>query len=238
MTLEELLELIKSGKESVVVAKFNELKGKVETLSAEISKIEDDKNKLSKAFEDEVKNKKTLIEGLGIKDEEFGLEAIKSKIGGSDEYKKHLSDLEALMAETKIKNELALAEKDKELFDKVLDLELLKIGTQINPTSKVALDVILKELKNGLTKDAKDGTLIYKDESGKIVRKDGTPLTVGERLAQIKENSEYSCFFKSEAQGGSGLSGNKSEGNGTKDEGLSEVAKQIKEKALKLGIKI
>ena len=235
MTLEELLKLIKDGKENEIVSKFKEISDKNVALANEVSKLEDENIKTSgvkSTFESKLNEIST---SLGVKADELTAELLKSKINGNDDYKKDLSELETTLANIKKENDNLIALKDKEIFDKTLDLELLKTGSKIKTVSNVALDVVLRELKKGLTKDDK-GSLIYKDENGKTIRKDGVMLTISDKLKQLKENDEYKCFFVSEQQSGSGY--NSSSASGDDDSGLSEIAKQMKAKAASLGINL
>lgn len=236
MNLEQLLKLIEDGKTEELKSGLAGILAKIEALSGDISKIEDENLKLKKENEQLVVLTAGISSSLGIKDGELTVDAIKAKITGKDDYKKDLEELEKTIASIKAENEAKLVQKDAELFERKLDLELLKQGTSIKAVSNVALDVILKELKSGLTVDEK-GVFVYKDSTGKTLRKDGVTLTINDKLEDLKANKDYGCFFVSEAQSGSGFAGT-STGYTEETTSLTPSAKALAEALKKSGVNI
>ena len=91
-----------------------------------------------------------------------------------------------------------------------------------------------------LKKDAviEDNKIIYK-KNNEIIRKDGLPITLVDKIAELKNDNNYKGFFIADIQSGSGLKSKTTQGNiPNQFNQKTVVADRIRERAEKLNIKL
>lgn len=160
---------------------------------------------------DKAKTKyKSLTDALGLSDEDATPEAVKDLInkGKTDEtLKAEVDDLKRLLKENEDNHGQALAEKDKAFTDKLLEMDISKVGLTANVVNDKALEMVVGSLKSGATLE--NGEIVYKDQNGVIVKDaTGQPITVGQKLEQFKADESNAFLFKATTNGGGGSHNN------------------------------
>lgn len=238
--LEKIKKMIESGKlDESILNEIKTLEDNNNVLKKEISKLEA-MNLDIKESRDKVKSVNKIFKTkLGISDDEEITEEVintKFKTNSTDNTSKNeITNLENILKEMKQKYEQELNNTKNEIFGRDIQLELLKNGTKIKAASKVAMDLIMENLKKDAT--IEDGKIIYKNKDGEVLRKDGIPVSIDDRISELKQNEDYSCFFISEAQSGSGMQ-TKTSGADANNRNLTPAAQMMAKKALELGIPI
>ena len=120
----------------------------------------------------------------------------------------------------------ALANKYNETVNKYkVEKSLMSLGAVEDTENQRAYDILLNEVTSGATFD-ENGNLIFTAKDGTTVRNtDGTPMSLTDRYAQVKDSDEFQFLFKQKrTKSGSGSGGNR--GGGAKItslEGLNDV---------------
>lgn len=241
-----IIEIIKKELENGGVLSENtlntikKLETDLETTKLELSKLEVI-NKDVIESRDKIKQLNNLFKKELSFDEnqEITENVIKEKIDKKTTTDKlEIRAVENQIIKLKTEYEQELKNKEETLFKKDIDLEILKNGQKINCISPIALNVIMNELK----KDAiiEDNKIIYKS-NGEIIRKDGLPITLVDKIEELKKDENYKGFFIAETQSGSGFKSKTSQGNipsVTTGKPTDAVVQRMKERAEKLNIQI
>jgi len=148
----------------------------------------------------------SLVDALGLTVEDATPEAVEALIkkGKTDEtLKAEIDDLKKLLKANEDNHKLALADKDKAFTEKLLEVDISKVGLTANVVNEKALSMVVEALKSGATLE--DGAIVYKDQNGVIVKDaTGQPITVGQRLEQFKADESNAFLFKATTNGGGG----------------------------------
>jgi chromosome segregation ATPase len=236
-----LKTLVGDNKEAL--AEIGKIETNYNTLSQEVSTFEAKLNDI-KQSRDKYKAKLAAFKkNLGFEEgEEISEEKISEKLGKvkgevkqeASEVEKQLraeiAQLEKTIEELKGTYETKIQEKDKTVLEKQIDLELYKTSSDLNTINKKAHEIVLKELKKGLSFE--EGKLVYKNEDGTTLRKNGVAMSLKEKLEEIKSSEDYSFLFKSEAQSGSGLK----TGNAATYRKTGSAGERLRQIAAKKGI--
>jgi len=239
MPFKKLLEIV--GDNAEAKAEISKLQANYTQLTNEVQGFESKINDL-KQSRDKYKEKLALFKkSLKIEEgEELNEDTISKKLGNvKGEVKQEASEIEkALKAEIaelektieNLKNEYEekIGETKKTLLDKEIDIQLFKNTAGINAVNAKAQNIIISELKKGLEFD-ENGNLVYKTKEGTTLRKDGVPMTLVQKLEEIKNSEDFSFLFKSEAQSGSGLKTGRNTGTG-------KTTSRLRQRALERGI--
>lgn len=235
--LDKLLESAKKlGNDEFVkdfetaVSEINSTIGKtterVKVLETELEGSISKKNKLR----DLIKNHTGIEE---ISEENFTgyLEALKGKPADESIIEDNRKLSEAVNG-YKSKLETVESEYKSKLNQVIVDKEILSSGKLPNIESNVAKSIILDEIRKNAA--ISESGLIYKDDSGSTVLKDdGTPLTLDDKINSMMDNPDYSMFFpdKRKKGGGKGVGSSDFSSHGVKD--LSKLSRTEKAQLMK-----
>ena len=238
MIIEKIKKELESGNLN------EETLNEIQALESSLTKLKEEKTLLeSKNLEiienrDKVKQINSVFkEALGLEDlTNITVEKVKEKITTKNQNEKsELKNIEAQIVSLKEQYENELKNRDNQLFQKNIDLEILKNGQKINCISPVAMEVVMNELKKNAF--IEDNKIVFKNEAGEIVRKDGLAITLSDRIESLKQDENYKGFFIADVQSGSGFKSKPAQGtsnNGSK----SPIANRMRERAEKLNKKI
>ena len=220
-----------------VVKKFAEESGSEELLSA-VKGIEtsqkanlDRISYLEKEFQgaiDKRNNQASLVKSkLGL--EEISDEALSSFVEnagkqGSSEFEAEKRKLEDMVAMLQTEKE-GLGERLTNTINMhKIERGLNDLGASKEINGARAYDILLSEATQGASFE--DGELIFKANDGTTLRNaDGTPMSLADRYAQIKDSEELGfLFIEKKPKSGSGATGSTAGGQKiTSLEGLSEA---------------
>lgn len=208
-----LKSLLSDNKEAL--AEIAKIENSVGSVAEEITILE---GKLSEAiskrdkyknFVKQVKDKFKIEEGKELNEDT--LNSVLSNIDKSKNQK--LSEVEEILKLDISKLEKEVEKKELEIeslknqtqqtvLETKLDLELYKTTSGIEAVNKKANDIIIGELKNGAT--IEDGKIVFKESDGTTLRKNGIPMSLSDKLEEIRSSEDYSFLFKSSVNSGSG----------------------------------
>lgn len=105
-----------------------------------------------------------------------------------------------------------------------LEKELTKIGAVNDTETAKAYDILLGEIKQGAEFDD-NGNIMFKSNDGTTIRNaDGSPTTLADRYAQLKDSEELSFLFKkTRSKAGSGSNAGSPAGGVTSLKDLNEA---------------
>lgn len=221
---------------------YTNLSGEVGTLEAKLNDSISKRDKF-KGFSQIVKSKLGFEEG-----EELSEDTITAKINSllegtkkegdnkSNIYKAEIAKLEEELGRQKGSFEQEINVYKNDMLNTQIDLQLFKNSAQINAVNAKAHEMIMSELKKGVSFE--DGKLIFKNEDGTTARKNGVPLTLKDRIEDLRSNEDLAFLFKSDAKSGSGTQTVSTSGatNGGKE--LSAATKEYLARAAQLGINV
>jgi len=206
MDFKALITSLKAGDTDKALEIAESLQPKFEQTIAELSTFE---GKLSDAVNtrDKAKGKiKTLADVFGITEDDLTPEKAKELLKvnkNGDEYKADIENLTKLLAEKDVAYNSSLAEKDNLFKDKLIEIDIAKIGINSDVVNDKALSLVVSALKTGAT--IEDGAIVYKDANGAIIRNGaGRPKDVSEMMADFKSDASNSFLFKATNNGGGG----------------------------------
>ena len=200
---------------------------------------------------DRVKVLETELEGSISKKNKLR-DLIKTHTGieeiSEDNFKGYLSSIKGKPADESIiednrklseavneyKNKLGNMENEysSKLNQVIVDKEILSSGKLPNIESNVAKSIILDEIRKNAT--ISESGIIYKDNNGSTVLKnDGTPLTLDDKINSMMDSPDYSMFFpdKRKKGGGKGVGSSEFSSHGVKD--LSKLSRTEKAQLMK-----
>ncbi len=213
MNFEELLKLLENGNIDEAKKAVSSLKLKFDTNIAELKAMESRFNE-AKEGRDKAKARLNELKGtLGL--EELTSDNVKELIkkGKNDEsLKQEIENLTKMISAKDEELKSKLAEADKRYTDKIVEVEIAKLGTNANVVNDKALSILIEAIKEGATLD--NGIIIYKDADGSTIRNStGQPLSISEKINQFKADDTYSFLFKPTTNGGSGMQNSSGAGN-------------------------
>ena len=194
---------------------------------------------LETTLEGEVTKKKKLRElikantGLEeISEDTFKgyIESLKGK-GLDEAIKADNEKLTNMIGEYKSKLEETTTQYERSLNNVKLDNLILGEGALSGIESSVAKGLLLEKIREGAVPS--DNGLVYKDENGSTVLKDdGTPLTLSDKVAELMDNPDYSMFFPDRRKkgGGKSVGDSSASSHGVKD--LSKLTRTEKAKLM------
>ena len=236
MSFEKLLESAKTfanedfvkDLEAAVTATTTQLKTTSERVGILEKELEGSIGKKNK-LRDIIKSNTGLDE---ISEENFSkfINELKTK-GGDETLKADNQKLQTMVSEYKTKLEETATTYESKINNIKLENAILGTGELSGIESGVARTLVLEKAKEGAVMS--ENGLVYLDKNGSTVLKsDGTPLTLSDRMAQLREDADYSMFFPDKRKKGGGKSVNSSAGDyGVKD--LSKLTKSEKAQLMK-----
>ena len=235
MSFEKLLESAKLlGNDEFVKDFESAVVNSTEQITATSNRVK----VLETTLESEVTKKKKLREliksNTGL--EEISEETFKSYIdtmkgqGADEALKADNNKLSNMIGEYKTKLEETTSRYENSLNDVKLNNLILTEGVVSEIESSVAKDLVLQKIKEGSV--VTEAGLVYKDANGSTVLKDdGTPLTMSDKVQELIDNPDYSMFFKDKRKKGGGKGvGNPNVNHGVKD--LSKLTRAEKAKLM------
>ena len=172
-----------------------------------INYLEKDLNK-SIEKRDSFKNELSLVKTKFGFDEitEDAIEGFLSSKGNGDEaLKKEISSLTSMVDALKSEKEGLQGKYSDTLNNIKIEKELLALGAVEETEGQKAYDILLGEIKNGMS-IVEDGSIVFKAEDGTTIRNsDGSPMTLSNRYEQLKSNEALNFLFKTKrSKAGSG----------------------------------
>lgn len=169
--------------------------------------IGEGENKLNEAIGSRDKVRQTIKQELGI--EEFTPEAVRAKLAtyAADDVlaarDKQFNDLRATTAQKIEGLEGKLQEKDREMQNLMLKLAISKTDIMGQTKGEHATDMLLQWIAEDAVFD-ENGDIMYKGKAGEtLYNTNGNPLTLEDRIAEIKADESRDFIFQSRfLQGG------------------------------------
>lgn len=156
------------------------------------------------------------------------LDGIKGE-GASDALKADNEKLQAMISEYKTKLDGVDSQYQSELGNMKLNLSIMESGAMDGIESSVAKGLLLDKLKEGAT--VEDGATVFKDANGATVLKDdGSPLTVSDKMEMLRNDAEYAPFFPDRRKrgGGKGVDDTNPSKHGVRDLSKMSLAEKAK----------
>ncbi|MCF6207686.1 MAG: hypothetical protein L3J47_12495 [Sulfurovum sp.] len=197
MTIEEIKELLKDNQDAVsaledVVKTRDDLTDRVQFLEKEAKT----------AFEkrDQTRQELSRIkETLGLDEiNEENLKKLKSK-----DQNPELDNLKKQLEEAAKMKDQVLSEFEQYKQNVALERVVTEAGVEANVANPKMFEIVKNLLLEG-AKVMPDGTVAYVNPDGTTVYRDGKPLSVSDRLNEMKESDDYAGLFKPIVAGGSG----------------------------------
>ena len=236
--LKELLEKLKAAN-----IDSTELQGFITKYQAMEQEVSQSDSKLS-ALTNELKSTKGKINSIykrvGVdKDEDLDIKLKNlNNNNNNNNNSKEIKNLENLIREKEKELQTQKASYESALFDKDLNLELYKRSAALNTINKEAHSIVIQKIKEGAVLE--NGQIVYKNEDGTFIRKNGLPLSIDDKITELK-TGDMSFLFKNDSKNGSGVvSGDLSQQNShtTNTEGMSDFSKTFLDRAKKANINI
>jgi len=188
------------------------------TTSSNVQTINDHERTISEVKEtrDRYKQSSTDIKsllGLEVVNEEAIKEAIKAlKSGkGDDKSLAEIENLKGLLEKATHDNKSLTSGYEGKLQSMALDNALANAGLGANVANKAMYGIVSDLVREGATFE--DDKIVYKKPDGTtIYGKDNTPLTMPNKIDQLKADPNYAGLFKVDVKSGSG--GNPNPGQG------------------------
>jgi hypothetical protein len=235
--LKELLEKLKAAN-----IDSTELQGFISKYQAMEQEVSQSDSKLS-ALTNELKNTKgkinSIYKRIGVdKDEDLDNKLKSLNNNNNNNNSKEIKNLENLIREKEKELQTQKASYESALFDKDLNLELYKRSAALNTINKEAHSIVIQKIKEGAVLE--NGQIVYKNEDGTFIRKNGLPLSIDDKITELK-TGDMSFLFKNDSKNGSGVtSGDLSQKTtaSTNTEGMSDFSKTFLDRAKKANINI
>lgn len=234
MDFDKVTALLDEGKIDDVKTALNEFRPQFEKTVGDLKAYE---GKFNEAVQtrDKAKGKLKDISGLfGIDSEELTTDKLKELLKtakGDDASKAEIENLTKLIAQKENEYNSNLNDYKAKFTDKLIEVEIAKLGAGNDVVNDKALKLIIESLKDGATID--NGNIVYRDANGATLRNgSGQPLSIAEKMAQFKADQSNSFLFKATSNGGGGTPTGGNGGNGSKkrsEMSHAEKGKYIKE---------
>jgi hypothetical protein len=235
--LKELLEKLKAAN-----IDSTELQGFITKYQAMEQEVSQSDSKLS-ALTNELKSTKgkinSIYKRIGVdKDEDLDIKLKNLNNNNNNNNSKEIKNLENLIREKEKELQTQKASYESALFDKDLNLELYKRSAALDTINKEAHSIVIQKIKEGAVLE--NGQIVYKNEDGTFIRKNGLPLSIDDKITELK-TGDMSFLFKNDSKNGSGVtSGDLSQKTtaSTNTEGISDFSKTFLDRAKKANINI
>lgn len=209
------------------IEKYQKMEKEIQDVEKKLTITENEKKQITS----QIDNVKKLF---NVDDLEKLPEAIKTQ--NTDTQSKELKSLEKLLQVKESELVKQKQEYESKIFDKDMDLELFKRSATLNTINDEANLIAISHLKKGASFE--NGVVVYKNDDGTLVRKNGLPLTIDDKIAELKSGS-LSFLFKNDSKNGSGINITQGASNtSVNDTGLSDFSKQFLDKARSQNINI
>ena len=206
MDFDKVTALLDEGKIDDVKSVLNEFRPQFEKTVGDLKSFE---GKFNEAVQtrDKAKSKLKDISGLfGVDSEELTTDKLKELLKtakGDDASKAEIENLTKLIAQKENEYNSNLNDYKAKFTDKLIEVEIAKLGAGNDVVNDRALQLVIESLKNGATID--DGNIVYRDANGATLRNgNGQPLSIAEKMAQFKSDQSNSFLFKATSNGGGG----------------------------------
>jgi len=206
MDFDTLLANIEAGKIDDVKTALTEFKPQFEKTVSDLKSFE---SKFNDAVQtrDKAKQRLNEVAGVfGVGSDELTTDKLKEMIKtakSDDASKAEIDNLTKLLQQKEGEFTQQLTDYESKFRDKMIEVEIAKLGANIDVVNDKALSLVIDSLKDGATLD--NGTIVYKDASGATVRNaSGQPMTIAERMAQFKSDANNSFLFKPTSTSGGG----------------------------------
>lgn len=208
MSLDKLKEVLADNSEALEIV--NGLDSTINELTKKVNYLETDSKK---AFQvrDELKNKLNLVKN------KFGLDEIDednlSKVNKkSDDVE--VNNLKSMLEKiNKEKEDIENSYKSK-LSNFALKTELTKTGLAQKAINAEMYQMLESLALSGAVYDD-SGAITYRNEDGSTMYKNGKPMSLNDRVAELEQSEAYKILFKPVGTGGTGATGRTgSGGNG------------------------
>jgi len=205
----EILELLSSTLDETTLKKVKDDLEKKELeyvkLQSKVSLNDDDKKSLNDENSTLKDNLDSTLKKLGVKSIDEVDDRISKLLGDDDTLKKDYETIKQQLEKKTEEYEAKLKEKDQEVINMQLDLQLEKELSGVELASDVAKDFFLSKIKDGLNL-TDDNSLQYRDANGKLVinEKTGKPISIQEKIDMLKTDESFSFLFKQQSNQGSG----------------------------------
>lgn len=232
--------------ESLDAGNIDEVKTSLVAFQPEFEKTVTDLRSYEAKFNDSIKSRDKaksklgeISEALGLNGDDLTADAIReliTKRKGDDASKAEIENLTKLLKAKDEEMTTKSSEFEGKFRDKVLDYEIAKIGLTADVVNDKALSLVIQSLKDGAY--IEEGQIVYRDENGATLRNGaGRPLSIAERMAEFKADTNNAFLFKATAQSGGGsqttIGGSHSGGRIPLDGDKSARLKAIESKFLK-----
>lgn len=218
MDFDKLIASLEAGNVDEAKTIAGQLKPQFETTVSELRGFE---GKFNEAVQTRDKAKtriRELSDVLGIGVDDLSADKVKEllKSGKNDEtLKAEIANLQKLITDKDNEYTTKLSESDNRFKNKLIEMEIAKIGASSDVVNDKALEILIEAVKNGATLE--DGNIVYKDANGATLRNSaGRPLSIAERMAEFKADVNNSFLFKATSNGGGGTPPNGNGGNNSK----------------------
>lgn len=236
----EILEQL-AGNNEQLVGEISKIKSTFETMSGEITK-QDQKLKevISKRdqYKDIVKTTKSV---LGLKEEDqINSDTIKSvfetfKTNRDENSIKEIKNLEEAIQNKQSQYEQELNQYKNQILNTKLELEIHKTTAGINAVNAKAHEIIIAELLKGASYNGE--SISYTNQDGTVARNNGLPITLAQKLEQIKGSEDFNFLFKADNKSGSGLqTGNNTNGKQNLSKAQQYFMNQAKAKGINVNL--
>ena len=234
MDFDKVTALLDEGKIEDVKTALSEFRPQFEKTVGDLKAYE---GKFNEAVQtrDKAKGKLKEISGVfGIDSDELTTDKLKELIKtakADDASKAEIANLQKLLADKEAEFSDKLTQSESRFRDKLIEVEIAKLGAGNDVVNDRALKLIIESLKDGATID--NGEIVYRDSSGVTLRNgSGQPLSISEKMAQFKADANNSFLFKPTTQGGGGSHNGGNGGSGSQNRSKmthAEKGKFIKE---------
>lgn len=216
MDFDNVISLLDAGKVDEVKTAITQFKPQFEKTVSDLTAYEGRFNEAVQT-RDKAKGKlKEISSVFGIEADELTPDKLKEMIKtakSDDASKAEIANLQKLLESTQNEYNQKLTQSEAMLKDKLIEVEIAKLGAGNDVVNDRALKLVIDSLKDGATID--NGEIIYRDASGATIRNaSGRPLSIAEKMAQFKADTNNSFLFKATSNGGGG-SQNSSGGGGS-----------------------
>ena len=206
MDFEKLIASLEAGNVDEAKTIAGQLKPQFETTVSELKAFEGKFNE-AKDGRDKVKARfRELSEALGLNPDDASADKVKDllKQGKNDEtLKAEIANMQKLISDKETEFNTKLSESENRFKNKLIEMEIAKIGASSDVVNEKALSILIDAVKSGATLE--DGEIVYKDEKGATLRNPaGRPLSIAERMAAFKSDTNNSFLFKPTSNGGGG----------------------------------
>ena len=227
MDFENVLQSLADGKTDVVKDAIMAFKPQFEKTVGDLKAYE---GKFNEAVQtrDKAKGKLKEISGVfGVDSEELTTDKLKELIKtakGDDASKAEIANLQKMLSDKEAEYGDKLSQSEARFRDKIIEVEIAKLGAGNDVVNDKALKLIIESLKEGATID--NGDIVYRDANGATVRNgSGQPLSIAEKMAQFKADVSNSFLFKATASGGGGSQSNNGGAGSKKRSEMSHAEK-------------